>query len=171
MDEEPQVATHDEGVEEPSTCAANARSEGEVAMSRRLNAIVGAWVLVSAVVAAACRLPDTANLTELQRIRSGTLEVVLLSPRDALRHGKDEFTIEFRGASDSRLVDVGEVRGRASMTMAGTPMFGGLDVKRSNVAGRYAATGEFSMAGTWRLSIEWDGPAGRGSIAFSGAVQ
>ena len=26
-------------------------------------------------------------------------------------------------------------------------MFGGLEVKRTNVAGRYAATGEFSMAG------------------------
>jgi hypothetical protein len=140
-------------------------------MSRRLNAIVGAWVVVSAVIAAGCRPTDTANLTELQRVKPGTLDVVLLSPRDALRHGKDEFTIEFRAASDGHLVDVGEVRGGASMTMAGTPMFGSLDVKRTNVAGRYAATGEFSMAGTWRLSIEWDGPAGRGSVTFSGAVQ
>jgi hypothetical protein len=140
-------------------------------MSRRLNATVGAWVVVSAVVAAGCRSSDTANLTELQRVKSGTLDVVLLSPRDALRHGKDEFTIEFRAASDGRLVDVGEVRGGASMPMAGTPMLGSLDVTRTSVAGRYAATGEFSMAGTWRLSIEWDGPAGRGSVAFSGAVQ
>jgi len=140
-------------------------------MNRRLNAVAGAWVVASAVVAAGCRSSDTANLTELQRVKSGTLDVVLLSPRDALRHGKDEFTIEFRAASDGRLIDVGEVRGGASMTMAGTPMFGSLDVKRTNVAGRYAATGEFSMAGTWRLSIEWDGPAGRGSVTFSGAVQ
>jgi hypothetical protein len=140
-------------------------------MSRRLNAIVGAWVVVSAAVAAGCRPADTANLTELQRVRSGMLDVVLLSPRDALRHGKDEFTIEFRAASDGQLIDVGEVRGGASMPMAGTPMLGSLDVKRTNVAGRYAATGEFSMAGTWRLSIEWDGPAGRGSVTFPGGVQ
>jgi hypothetical protein len=140
-------------------------------MSRRLRVAVGAWVVVSAIVAGGCRNADTAHLNELQRVKSGTLDVVLLSPRDALRHGKDEFTIEFRAASDGQLADVGEVRGRASMTMAGTPMFGGLDVKRTNVAGRYAATGEFSMAGSWRLSIEWDGPAGRGSVTFSGAVQ
>ena len=139
-------------------------------MSRRLRAAVGAWVVVSAIVAGGCRNADTAHLNELQRVKSGTLDVVLLSPRDALRHGKDEFTIEFR-ASDGHLVDVGEARGGATMPMAGTPMFGSLDVKRTNVAGRYAATGEFSMAGTWRLSIEWDGPAGRGSVTFSGAVQ
>jgi hypothetical protein len=139
-------------------------------MSRRLSAIVRAGVVVIAAVAAGCGPADTANLTELQRVKSGTLDIVLLSPRDALRHGKDEFTIEFR-ASDDHLVDAGEVRGGATMPMAGAPMFGSLDVKRTNVAGRYAATGEFSMAGTWRLSIEWDGPAGRGSATFSGAVQ
>ena len=136
-------------------------------MSRKLGAIVCGLGLASVVVVAAgCRPGGTTNLTELQRVKSGTLDVVLFSPRDALRHGKDEFTIEFRPASDGRLVDVGEVRGGATMAMAGTPMFGGLDVKRTDVAGRYAATGDFSMAGTWRLSIEWNGPAGRGSVTF-----
>jgi len=140
-------------------------------MSRKLGAIVCGLGLASVVVvAAACRPGGTTNLTELQRVKSGTLDVVLFSPRDALRRGKDEFTIEFR-AADDHLVDVGEVRGGATMPMAGTPMFGSLDVKRTNVAGRYAATGEFSMAGTWRLSIEWNGPAGRGSVTFPGAVQ
>ena len=139
-------------------------------MRRRLSAIVGAWAIATAAVAAGCRPADTANLTELQRVKSGTLDIVLLSPRDALRHGKDDFTIEFR-ASDGQLVDVGTVRGGATMPMAGTPMFGSLDVKRTNLAGRYAATGEFSMAGTWRLSIEWEGPAGHGSTTFVNAVQ
>ena len=35
-------------------------------------------------------------LTELQRVKAGALDVVLLSPHDALRHGKDTFVIEFR---------------------------------------------------------------------------
>jgi len=140
-------------------------------MSGKLGAIVCGLGLASVVVVAAgCRPGGTTNLTELQRVKSGTLDVVLFSPRDALRHGKDEFTIEFR-ASDGHVVDVGEVRGGATMAMAGTPMFGGLDVKRTDVAGRYAATGDFSMAGTWRLSIEWNGPAGRGSVTFPAAVQ
>jgi hypothetical protein len=141
-------------------------------MIRRSSA--AAWVLIAVVVSAvtACRsATDTASMLELQRAKSGVLDVVLLSPRAALRHGKDEFTIEFRSAPDGHLVDVGQVRGNATMPMAGTPMFGSLDVQRTNVAGRYAATAEISMAGTWRLSIEWDGPAGKGSVTFSGAVQ
>ena len=57
------------------------------------------------------------------------------------------------------------------MSMSGTPMMGTIDVARTDVAGRYAATSEFSMAGTWRLTIQWDGPAGQGSVTFPGSVQ
>lgn len=109
-------------------------------------------------------------MTELQRVKSGTVDVVLLSPRDGLRHGKDTFIIEFRSASGNP-VDVGTVRGSASMSMAGTPMLGSIDVARTEVVGRYAATGEFSMAGTWRMTVQWDGPAGHGSVTFPGSVQ
>ena len=128
-----------------------------------------AWGVIL-VVAAASMGCGRANMTELQRTRSGTLDVVLLSPRDALRHGRDTFVIEFRSTSGD-LIDVGTVRGSASMSMSGTPMFGTADVSRTEVAGRYAATGEFSMAGTWRMTIQWDGPAGHGSVTFSGSVQ
>jgi len=110
-------------------------------------------------------------LTEIQKIRSGSLDVVLLSARDGLRHGKDDFVIEFRSTADGKLVDVGNVKATANMPMAGTPMFGTLDVQRTGVGGRYAANAEFPMAGTWRLAIEWDGPAGKGSSVFSGTVK
>lgn len=110
------------------------------------------------------------SLTELKRTKSGTMDVVLLSPRDALRHGSDTFVIEFRSPSGD-LVDVGTVRATASMSMSGTPMLGTIDVTRTEVAGRYAATGEFSMAGTWRMTIQWEGPVGQGSVTFSGSVQ
>jgi hypothetical protein len=109
-------------------------------------------------------------MTELQKVRSGMLDVVLLSPHEGLRHGKDAFVVEFRSPSGD-LMDVGTVRGSASMSMAGTPMLGTVDVARTDVAGRYAATSEFSMAGTWRLTMQWDGPAGQGSVTFSGSVQ
>lgn len=122
------------------------------------------------VIAAAAMGCGRANLTELQRTRSGMLDVVLLSPRDALRHGRDTFVIEFRSTSGD-LIDMGTLRGNASMSMSGTPMLGTIDVARTEVAGRYAATGEFSMAGTWRMTIQWDGPAGQGSVTFSGSVQ
>lgn len=111
------------------------------------------------------------TLTELQKVRSGMFDVVLLSPHDALRHGKDEFVIEFRSTSGGALVDVGDVRGTASMSMAGTPMLGTVDVKRTDVPGRYAGSSEFSMAGTWRMAFDWKGPAGAGSVTFPGTVQ
>ena len=57
------------------------------------------------------------------------------------------------------------------MPMAGSPMFASIDVKRTDVAGRYEADGDFSMAGTWRITLQWEGPAGQGSVSFPGSVQ
>lgn len=137
-----------------------------------MNRIAWALILVAIVITAGCRRAnDAANTTELQRVKSGSLDIVLLSPRDTLRHGKDTFVIEFRSASGGNLIDAGNVRGSASMPMPGMPMFGTIEVQRTDVAGRYAATGEFAMAGTWRVTVEWEGPVGRGAVTFSGTVQ
>jgi hypothetical protein len=141
-------------------------------MNRRFDR--AAWALLVTMVFAptGCRRgTDTAHLTELQRVKSGTIDVVLLSPSDALHHGKDSFTIEFRSTSDGRLVDVGDVRGSATMPMSGMPMFGAIDVKRTEVPGRYSADGQFDMAGTWRMTIQWQGPAEQGAVTFAGTVQ
>ena len=133
-----------------------------------------AWsvIFIMAAAAAGCsRAADTTNLTELQRVRSGTVDVVLLSPRDALRHGKDTFFVEFRSTPDGTLIDAGNVRATANMPMPGMAMFGNIEVQPTSVPGRYAANSEFEMAGTWRMAIEWDGPSGKGSVTFSGTVQ
>jgi hypothetical protein len=127
-------------------------------------------VTVTATAWLGCRGTDRA-LTELQRVRSGALDIVLLSARGALQHGKDTFTIEFRSVPDGKLVDVGTVKAGASMPMSGMPMFGTVDVQPSRVQGRYTATSDFSMAGTWRLTLEWNGGASSGSVTFAGRVQ
>jgi hypothetical protein len=57
------------------------------------------------------------------------------------------------------------------MTMPGMVMSGGLRLTRSDVPGRYIATADFDMAGAWQMTIEWNGPAGTGSVTFQGAVQ
>jgi hypothetical protein len=129
-------------------------------------------LLVVAVATIACGRPnDATNLTELQRLRYGTMDIVLLSARDGLRHGTNTLIIEFRSMPAGTLIDVGTVRASATMPMPGMPMFGSIEIKRTDVAGRYAASGEFAMAGSWRITIEWDGSAGHGSVAFSGTVQ
>ena len=129
-------------------------------------------MLVVAFTAAGCGRQDAAaKLTELQRLRSGTLDIVLLSRRDALRHGKDAFIIEFRSTPGGNVVDVGDVRASANMPMPGMPGFGDIDVKRTDVAGRYEANSDFEMEGTWRMTIQWKGPAGQGSVTFPASVQ
>ena len=92
-------------------------------------------LFVCCVLALAACGGASANLTELQRVKSGNLDVVLLSPHDAIRHGQDSFAVEFRSA-DGSLVDVGDVKVSATMPMPGAPMFGTLDVKKSATAGR-----------------------------------
>src|SRR5262245_50465376 len=124
--------------------------------------------LIVSLIAVACGGTST-KLTELQRVKSGMLDIVVLSPNDALKHGKDRLVIEFRSA-DGKLVDVGEVKGGASMSMSGTPMLGSVDVRRGDTAGQYIADTKLDMAGTWRLTLEWKGSAGSGSASFSGNV-
>lgn len=131
-------------------------------------------VIAAALAGTGCRPPgaSTAPSAEVARVRAGGLDVVLLSDEGALTHGKDTVTIEFRSASDGRLVDVGTVRGRAVMPMAGmAPMVGSLDVRPAGTPGRYVAASELSMAGEWQLALEWTGPAGSGSARFSPLVQ
>jgi len=126
--------------------------------------IMGVIVLV---VNAACQ--RAAKLTEVQRVNSGAVNVVLLS-RDGALHQKDPFTIEFRSAS-GELVNVGIVRASANMPMPGMPMFGTIEVQSADVPGRYTARGNLEMTGGWRIALQWEGPAGRGSVNFTGTVQ
>jgi hypothetical protein len=95
-----------------------------------------------------------------------------LSPNDALRQGKDTFVLEFRSAADGQLADVGDVRANATMPMAGmAPMAGSVEVRPTDTKGRYSMATDLSMAGDWRIGVEWGGPAGTGSAVLSTSVQ
>jgi hypothetical protein len=106
----------------------------------------------------------------IQEISAGDMRIVLLSATGPLKQGRNAYTIEFR-SRDGTLVDVGTVRATANMPMPGMVMPGGVELFRTALAGRYEATAEFGMAGAWQMAFEWDGPAGRGSVNFEGAVQ
>jgi hypothetical protein len=107
----------------------------------------------------------------VQTIRAGDLDIALLSPTGTLRQGRNSFAFEFRRTGTTTLVDVGSVRASANMSMPGMVMSSGLQVTPTGVPGRYAATAEFGMAGAWPMTIEWNGPAGQGSVNFQGGVQ
>jgi Cu(I)/Ag(I) efflux system membrane protein CusA/SilA len=132
-------------------------------------ASVAAWMFASRGGGGPSSDRSDANI--VQTIRSGDVEIVLRSQQAALRQGRNSFTIEFRNPASGALVDAGSVRASGNMTMPGMAMSSDLQVTPSGVPGRYLATAEFGMAGTWRMAIEWDGPAGRGSANFQGSVQ
>ncbi|MGE3958557.1 MAG: CusA/CzcA family heavy metal efflux RND transporter [Vicinamibacterales bacterium] len=148
-------------------------------MSRR-NLLVAAAVI--AITGAAATLvwrasPPTGDSdsavgsTVIQTVQAGELDVVLLAPAGALHQGRNTFTIEFRRAGTTTLVDAGTVRASANMPMPGMVMSGGMQVTPTGVPGRYSATAEFGMAGAWQMAIEWSGPDGAGSVKFEGGVQ
>jgi hypothetical protein len=135
---------------------------------------LAAALLALALVSTACGPSGggTAHSTEVAKVRSGTLDVVLLSQQAALGQGKSTATIEFRSTSDGSLVDVGTVKATATMSMAGmAPMSGDVSVEPTSTAGRYLATSNLGMAGQWRMAVEWSGAAGSGSANFSPMVQ
>jgi len=131
------------------------------------------WGLLFAMIAATaqgCRNTEQAPLKEIQRVHSGALDLVVLSPTGALRQGKDSFVLEFRD-SGGQLADVGAVIVNATMPMAGmAPMLGESTVNPTSTKGRYEVATNLNMAGSWRLTVEWNGPAGRGSASLPGTV-
>jgi hypothetical protein len=115
--------------------------------------------------------PSGSGSDVIQTIRAGDVEIVLRSENAALRQGRNTFTIEFRRPGTDTLIDAGTVRASANMPMPGMVMSAGLQVTPTGVPGRYVATAEFGMAGAWQMAVEWNGPAGQGSVNFHGSVQ
>lgn len=148
---------------------------GRVVTRRQVAGVLGA---LAAIVTAAALLQtwrahqpgQGAGGREIQRVGAGELTVVLLSPQGALHQGRNAYTIEFR-RGDGTLVDVGDVQAGAGMAMPGMMMSGNVVVARTGVPGRYQATAEFGMAGAWKMTIQWKGAEGSGSVDFEGAVR
>ena len=128
-------------------------------MTRWIRHVCLVTATTAAIVVTGCgSASSNAALKEVQRVKSGELTIVLLADDGA-------FVIEFRRPDES-LVDVGTVTTSANMPMPGMTMPGSVQVVRSDVPGRYRATGDFGMAGGWQMKVEWNGPAGQGSASF-----
>ena len=127
--------------------------------------------MLIATVASGCRTAEDASaLKEVQRVHAGALDVVLLSASGGLKQGKGSFILEFRGA-DGQLVDVGTVNVNATMVMAGmAPMLGQTTINPTSTKGRYEVASDLNMAGSWRFTVEWNGPAGQGSTSLAGTA-
>ena len=163
-----QLGLHDE----PPIHVAGARDRRLVlAGAVILVLVVSGWFVWSRFDERASSVSPQAGVTTVRSVRSGNLDIVLLSPTGVLRQGRNTFTIEFRSASGGGLVEAGTVRASANMPMPGMVMSSGMQVRPTATPGRYEGTADFGMAGAWQMAIEWDGAAGRGSVTFEGAVQ
>ena len=107
----------------------------------------------------------------LETVRSGDLVMTLSNPAGQLHRGSNRFAIAFRSAATGEPVDAGSVQLGGSMTMPGMAMTSSIAIAPTGEPGVYSATGDFGMSGSWQMTIQWDGPAGRGSAAFEGNVQ
>jgi hypothetical protein len=127
--------------------------------------------ILAALLVTACGRGDQAvSLKELQRAHSGSVDVVMLSDSDTLHQGKGTVVVEFRDGA-GKLVDVGMVTVNATMTMPGmAPMFGDNSVKPTDTKGRYEVATDLGMAGMWRFTVAWNGPAGTGSVSMPGTA-
>jgi Cu(I)/Ag(I) efflux system membrane protein CusA/SilA len=112
---------------------------------------------------------DLPTGTVIQTVAADEMQISLLSATGALHQGRNTFALEFRDASGG-LVDAGQVRVSAVMSMPGMVMSGGVRVQPSGTAGRYQATGEFEMAGAWQFRVDWAGGVAR-SANFEVTVQ
>ena len=132
-------------------------------------AIAGGGWWLRARMSAAPQADQTGAV--LQTVRAGDLAITLSNPTGELRQGANNFRIEFRSARTNAPVNVGDVRLNAAMTMPGMTMAGTTTVTQGDRPGTYEARGDFAMSGSWDMTLEWNGPAGRGSAAFKGSVQ
>jgi hypothetical protein len=105
---------------------------------------------------------------EVHRERAGGIDVILLAPQPALKQTRNYCTVEFRRGD--QLVDAGTVQVRTSMTMEGAPMDGFVTEPKRIATGRYTIEMVLAMTGRWTIAIDWDGPAGKGSVSFPAAV-
>jgi hypothetical protein len=118
--------------------------------------------------------PDTKGemaMVEVQRVRSGALDVVLLARTQALQQTSNYCALEFRTGADLHPVDVGTVRVRTTMSMEGIPMSGFVSDVRRVGTGRYEIEMVMAMAGTWQIAVDWDGASGTGSAMFEALVR
>lgn len=108
---------------------------------------------------------------ELKAIHTATAKDVvltLLSESGQWKAGPNAFVIEFVSARTKQPLDVGKVTLSTTMVMRGMgPMKKSATIVPDKTPGRYQAKISFPDPGSREVTVDWDGPAGRGSARFS----
>ena len=125
-----------------------------------------------ALMAGACGTTSAPQTKEIDSHRTPELVISLLSQNGELMQGQNHFVVAFRSAATNQAVDVGKVVMEPSMAMPGmAPMTASVELTPAGETGRYTASTDFGMSGSWKFAVRWDGPAGRGSTSFNSNVR
>ena len=115
---------------------------------------------------------QSSDMKAIQTVKAKDLTITLLSSLGELKQGENNFVLEFRSAANNQPVDVGRVAIASTMSMPGmAPMSAGVELEPAGQIGRYQAKAGFAMSAAWRFSVQWDGPAGKGSTTFNTDVR
>jgi hypothetical protein len=113
-----------------------------------------------------------AELKAIHTQKTKDVIITLLSESGQWTQGKNTFVLAFTSADTQEPLDVGTVSLNTSMPMPGmSPMIAGATLAPENTPGRYQGTISFPDSGARRVTVTWDGPAGKGSTRFSVPVR
>jgi hypothetical protein len=112
---------------------------------------------------------DAADLKPIKTQKAKDLTVSLLSESGQWKQGRNDLVLTF--TKDGQPVDPGKVSLNTSMPMPGmAPMVAGATLQPDG-PGRYKGTITFADSGDRRVTVSWDGPAGKGATRFSVPVR
>lgn len=126
-------------------------------------------VLVSALIVAACSGGGAPGAeTAIKSAKSGDLTVTLSNSAGQLNNGENDLYIAFTDAS-GKPIDVGAASLNFQMTAMGTmpEMNNKATLTTTEVPGRYRASVEIEMSGTWEAIISYEGPQGAGQTRMT----
>jgi hypothetical protein len=122
-----------------------------------------AAVTVSVVSLAA---PAGAQEKAIHTQKTADAVITLKSDTGQWKPGPNKFVLELTTPSGQPL-DAGKVTLSTSMTMPGMgPMIAGATLTPDKASGRYVGTISFPDSGTRQVTVNWDGPGGKGSTRF-----
>ena len=123
---------------------------------------------LAAVAVSVASLAATAGAQEkaIHTQKTADAVITLKSETGQWKPGPNKFALEFTTPSGQPL-DAGKATLSTSMTMPGMgPMIAGATLTPDKTPGRYLGTVSFPDSGVRQVTVNWDGPGGKGSTRF-----
>ena len=131
-----------------------------------LRSLVGMIALVTALMGT-----GWAQSKAIHTQKTKDAVITLKSESGRWSPGANSFVIELTTPAGQPL-DAGKLSLSTSMSMPGmAPMIAGATVTSDKTPGRYLGTISFPDVGARQVTVNWDGPGGKGSARFSVPVR